>query len=79
MTCRELVDFLMEYLNGELGEAEHETFDRHLAACPTCVDYLESYKTTVRLGQEVCTSTDEVPSDVPSQLIDAILAARPRS
>jgi len=40
MTCRELVDFLMDYLNGELGGGERETFDEHLTICPACVDYI---------------------------------------
>jgi len=42
MTCRELVDFLGAYLDGELSEKVRRRFDEHLAACPECSAYLET-------------------------------------
>ncbi len=77
MTCRELVEFLMEYIEEELPGGQREEFERHLHACPPCVAYLETYKQTVRLGKSVCQGPDEpVPKDVPEQLVQAVLAAR---
>jgi anti-sigma factor RsiW len=72
-----MVDFLMDYVNGELPSAQHESFEGHLAACSPCIAYLESYRETVRLGREVCCGPgDQVPDDVPPELIEAILSAR---
>src|ERR1041385_3006363 len=34
VTCREVADFLMEYIDGTLPSAQRATFDRHLAVCP---------------------------------------------
>ena len=34
MTCRELIEFLAEYVSGELPELERATFDEHLASAP---------------------------------------------
>lgn len=77
MTCRELVEFLMAYLEEDLAAAERADFEEHLGMCPPCVDYLESYRETVRLGKQVCRDLEgPVPDDVPEQLIQAILAAR---
>ena len=77
MTCRELVDFLMAYLDDELPEAQRAEFREHLGACPPCVTYLDTYRETVRLGREVCAAPDgPVPEDVPEQLVAAILRAR---
>jgi anti-sigma factor RsiW len=74
LTCREFVDFLMAYLDGELASEVRSTFEQHLSLCPPCKDYLTSYKDAVQLGQ-ACES-DEIPADVPERLVQAILAAR---
>ena len=79
LSCRELIDFLAAYLDAELAPAEHAAFEAHLAVCPYCVDYLASYRETIRLGKLAFTAESSPPEDVPSKLIDAILAARNRS
>ena len=78
MKCREFVEFVMEYLDGTLGEAERRVFEDHVGLCPPCVNYLESYRETVRLGRSVCAPDDDVPPDVPEELVQAILSARSR-
>jgi anti-sigma factor (TIGR02949 family) len=77
VTCQQLTDFLMSYLDGDLPAEQRAEFDRHMAACPSCVDYLKTYETTVRLAKEC--ATDPVPEEVPETLVQAILAARKRS
>ena len=76
MKCREFVEFLMEYLDGALAEQERSVFEGHIEDCPACVNYLDSYRETVRLGSRVCTPDAEVPPDVPEELVQAILSAR---
>ena len=78
MTCREMIDFLMDYLEGELPPEDHARLDVHLAACPECVDYLDSYEQTVRLGKICCEAEDAGAEALPEELVQAILAARPR-
>ena len=77
ITCRELIGFLADYLDGALPPAQRGEFDRHLAICPSCVNYLETYKATIRLGKSAfCEPGGAPPGDVPEELIAAILAAR---
>ena len=77
MTCRELVDFLMAYLDGELPAGQRASFETHLGECPACVDYLRTYVEAVKLGKEAfARSGDTVPDDVPEDLVRAVLAAR---
>jgi anti-sigma factor RsiW len=76
MKCREFVEFVMEYLDGTLGESERRVFEDHVGLCPPCVNYLASYRETVRLGNSVCAPNDELPPDVPEELVQAILCAR---
>ena len=77
ITCRELVEFLMMYLDGELAIDQRERFDRHLSVCPACTVYLNAYVEAVRMGKAACAPLDEpVHDDVPEDLVRAILAAR---
>ena len=76
MTCREVADFLADYLNGELPERERGRFEEHLRVCPNCVSYLAIYRTTVTLGRHAFDDTDAITSGVPDALVSAILAAR---
>ena len=74
MTCREVSEFLADYLSEELGTPSRRTFEEHLAACPDCRAYLESYKATVELGKAAY--ADEEDAAAPERLIQAILRAR---
>jgi anti-sigma factor RsiW len=77
LTCKELIEFLWRYLDDELLPAERAEFDRHLAICPCCGAYLETYRTTVELGHLAYADPDGmVPSEVPEELVQGILAAR---
>ena len=81
LSCRELVEFLADYLDGALPAPNRERFEEHLRACPACVDYLDSYRETMRLTAEAwqaCGPEDDVSEDVPEELVRAVLAARPR-
>lgn len=73
MNCRQCVDFLMDYLEGSLPAEEREVFERHLAHCPPCVTYLDTYRQAVQLGKEAYCSES---CEMPEELIKAILAAR---
>ena len=73
LTCQQLIDFIMSYLDDELPSDQRVEFDRHMAACPSCVDYLKTYEKTVLLAKSC--ADDQVPADVPESLVQAILAA----
>ena len=77
LTCQQLIDFIMSYLDGELPAEQRAEFERHMSACPSCVDYLHTYEKTVSLVK-TC-ANDSVPEDVPESLVQAILEARKRS
>jgi len=77
MTCRELIDFLMAYLDHELAKDQSERFDRHLQECTACTGYMNAYVETIRLGRMACSPLDEpVSSEIPEELVRAILAAK---
>ena len=71
ITCRELISFLIEYLEGTLSRAERERFDAHLAVCDSCVAYLRTYEITLRLERTVADDCEP-----PEELVQAVLASR---
>ena len=80
MNCREVTEFLHEYLFGNLPAAERSEFEKHLAECPWCVAYLESYQKTIQLGRAALSASEDSPllAEAPEELIQVILHARPR-
>src|SRR5260370_40738021 len=77
ITCRELIEFLDLYLDGELPANRRAEFDRHLAGCASCVHYIETFKTAIALGRNAWTEPEApVREEVPEELVSAILAAR---
>jgi anti-sigma factor RsiW len=77
ITCREFIEFLADYLAGELSPASQAEFDFHLSDCPDCASYLKSYEATIRLGKEAFADLEApVPAEVPQELLQGILTAR---
>ena len=77
ITCRELEEFVVGYLDGTLPSRQRFVFKLHLLVCRECRDYLASYTQAIALGKAVFRHSDEqVPEEVPEDLVRAILAAR---
>jgi anti-sigma factor RsiW len=76
LTCGEFVEFLDDYLAGALGPQRLASFNEHLAACPSCVGYMKTYRETIRLGKSALAASEPVPDEVPEELVRAILRAR---
>lgn len=72
MTCREIADFLTDFLNNELPEAVHADFVAHMVICPDCQRYLDSFKKTIELGRGAFDPVKEV-ANMPESLVKAIL------
>lgn len=80
MTCRELVEFLSDYLSNDLSVVEKASFEEHVRECAACTRYLEGFAATVGLSREAFADPEApVPGDVPEELVSAIVSARRRS
>ncbi len=80
ITCKDLHEFLMRYVEGELSEAERQSFEAHMGICPSCVDYIASYKTCAELGKSYKECCDQdAPDEVPPALFDAIINAKKKA
>lgn len=74
MNCRELFDFVADYLAGDLPDSVDEAFRRHLHDCPNCERYLLSYTKIVKACRHAF--DDELPPPMPEELVTAILKSR---
>jgi len=74
-TCQQLIDFLDDYVAGDLPPDRVEGFEYHLSRCPSCVAYVASYRETIRITQHASRVGINVEiEDIPADLLTAILA-----
>ena len=76
LTCREIIDFLMDYQNDELEPGVRDRFDEHIAVCPPCVAFMRTYEETIKLGKAAMKDPCNGHEDIPPELVQAILKAR---
>ena len=77
MTCRELTDFLDDYVTGDLAAEVRGRFEAHLKECRDCLAYLRGYRETVGLLRDTGRDlASDAPADAPPELLRAIAAAR---
>jgi len=68
--CREAVDFLYRYLDGELAEEHRITIRRHLVDCPPCYSAFD-FETELRVVI-AHKAKEQVPEHLRQRVFDAI-------
>jgi anti-sigma factor RsiW len=66
VVCVDGVAVLMDYLEGLLSPADRAAVDAHVASCPRCVAFVESYRQTPRILR-TATAAD-IPRDLAESL-----------
>jgi anti-sigma factor RsiW len=79
MKCRELAEFLNDYVSGELPEESRAHFEFHISKCKNCHAYMVQYEVVIKAGKIACDEfSDEMPA-MPEELIKAVLATRQKT
>jgi len=66
ITCRELLELLCDFHDGELSVEQCQHVELHLSTCRECSVTLETYRLTVHLARKLpCKS---IPPDVEKRL-----------
>lgn len=74
LTCRQVEEFLMDYLERRLDFWMSLQFRFHLFMCPNCTKYIQDYKNTIALEKKVFENPeDEAIGNVPDGILQAIL------
>jgi len=66
--CRECIDLLVDYLEGDLSPERARALDIHLELCPPCVAFVRTYKGTVDVARSL--PLDEIPPELTQRLLD---------
>jgi anti-sigma factor RsiW len=69
LNCRELVELVTAYLEGDLSSGERKRFEAHLSACDGCTMYVDQMRRTIELTGAL--SVDDVPQDAEEALLRA--------
>ncbi|MGH8119196.1 MAG: hypothetical protein ACRESK_01125 [Gammaproteobacteria bacterium] len=77
LTCRQVEQFLLDYLEGNVTLWTWCKFRYHLFLCDDCRQYLQDYRNAVALGRRIFVNPeDEAAGKVPDEILAAILKAR---
>ena len=68
LACVSGVELLMDYLEGVLSADVHAAIEAHVAGCPRCVAFIESYRATPRIMREATAAAAAMPVDLSVSL-----------
>lgn len=64
--CRDISDLLHDYLEGELQPAVRRHLDEHLADCPGCLGFFNTYRYTVSAAHDL--RCEDIPPELQTKL-----------
>jgi anti-sigma factor RsiW len=76
VTCRELIELLVDYLEATLPPDTLARLEAHLRACDECRAYLATYRETIALTGR--TARVEMPAEMRRRLTTFLLEALQR-
>lgn len=77
LRCRDVVDLSLAYLEDALDPDERQAFEAHIADCLNCLRFLQTYRETVALGQQL--REEAIPPDVHERLETFLRSRLPRT
>lgn len=66
MNCKEMVQFLADYLDGSMDPLLSREFECHIDLCDSCLNFLRTYDTTRIVTREV--NVEEIPEEFREKL-----------
>ncbi len=67
LRCRDIVDLLGDYLDGDLDPATAEALKAHLADCRECTAFISTYRGTVRVTRQL--KEEDLPAPLRERLL----------
>jgi predicted anti-sigma-YlaC factor YlaD len=76
LTCRELVELVTDYLEGNLSPQQCMRFEEHLLICDGCSAYLDQVRSTIAVAGSL--QEDAIPPHMQERLLTAFRAWKER-
>lgn len=67
LRCRDIVELLGDYLDGELGHSTAEALKAHLADCRECTAFINTYRGTVQMTRQL--REEDIPPALRERLL----------
>ena len=68
--CCDLLDLLVDFLDGDLDDDQRARIQNHLDWCKPCVEFLDSYKDTGTVCRDALVK--EMPEEIKSRLFEVL-------
>ncbi|MBT3515441.1 MAG: zf-HC2 domain-containing protein [Nitrospina sp.] len=65
--CKECIELLHDYLEGELSPEINASLEEHFLDCPPCIAFVNTYKSATQICKTTLQSKD-IPDAVKSRL-----------
>ncbi|MBL9147385.1 MAG: zf-HC2 domain-containing protein [Phycisphaerae bacterium] len=75
LTCRDLIEFLDDYVADRQPPELRVAFESHLAECRHCRDYLRTYSDTIAVARaSLCDESraGALPEDLVQAIVDSV-------
>ena len=66
--CKECLDMLYDYLEGDLDQETTKSLDEHFQDCPPCISFLNTYKSTTKICRNTLNQV-EIPEAIRDTLL----------
>lgn len=66
LKCRDIGNLLLDYLEGALAPSVRTQLDAHLADCPGCVAFINTYSHTINLARDL--RCEDIPAELQLKL-----------
>ena len=70
--CYDLHRLLFEYAQGTLDPKLKNEMDEHLKDCKPCLDYLDTYRATIKATRQCCAREVDMPPEMERKLREFI-------
>ena len=71
-TCKDAINLLLDYLEGEMPPEEAQHLREHLSGCAPCIDFLRTYRATPGLCKRALAR--QMPQEVSTKLTEFLRA-----
>jgi anti-sigma factor RsiW len=68
LVCQQAVELVTDYLEGTLSRADRRRFEKHLALCPGCTEYLAQIRATIAITGRV--TPDDLTEQMQAEFIE---------
>ena len=62
ISCQQLIDFCLDYIEGALSQEERARFKAHLGRCHDCLIFFETYQKTPEISRDAMAT--QIPESV---------------